>query len=60
MAVEIIQCCDGMRELKYESAIQPFSAFGHETGQIWIRGNNNQIRNYNELKYAPFVVSRSN
>ena len=54
MAVEIILCCNGMGGLKYEGAIQPFTAFGHKAGQMWIRGNNNQIRNYDELKYCPF------
>jgi hypothetical protein len=54
--VEIEQCCDGMRGLKDEDAIQPFTTLGHETAHMDIRGNYGLVRNYNEIKYCPFCA----
>jgi hypothetical protein len=30
--------------------ITPFTAFGYETGEMYVRGNNNQIFHYNQVK----------
>ena len=56
--IEIEQCCNGMRSLKDEGAIQPFTALGHETAQMDIRGNYGLVRNYNEIKYCPFCAKQ--
>jgi hypothetical protein len=52
--VEIQQCCDAMKTMKEQGSIQPFTFGDHETGHMWVRGNNNEIRHYNEIKYCPF------
>jgi hypothetical protein len=52
--VEINECCGNMRTMKQDGTITPFTAFGHETGQMYVRGNNNQIFDYNEVKNCPF------
>jgi hypothetical protein len=49
-----------MRSLIEEGAITPFTAFDHETGQMFIRGNNEEIREYNEVKNCPFCGRQLN
>jgi hypothetical protein len=56
--VEIEQCCDGMKTMKEQRSIEPFTAYGLETGEMWIRGMDYQIRHYNEIKYCPFCGKR--
>lgn len=37
-----------------DGAITPFTAFGHETGQMDVRVRDGTTRNYNEIKYCQF------
>ncbi|HEY9385539.1 MAG TPA: hypothetical protein VIP70_00735 [Nitrososphaeraceae archaeon] len=54
--VDIEECCDGMRAMIREGTIQPFTVFGQETAQMYVRGNNQEIRDYNQIKYCPFCA----
>lgn len=47
-------CCGGMNTMVQDGAISPFTAFGHETGQMDVRGKDGTIKNYNEIKYCQF------
>jgi hypothetical protein len=50
----IVVCCDGMKTMIEDGTIQPFTAFGHETAQMYVRGKNRELRHYNLIKYCPF------
>jgi hypothetical protein len=51
---EINQCCDGMRTMKEQTSITPFTALGQESGQMYVRGRNNQVFDYNQVRNCPF------
>jgi hypothetical protein len=40
-------CCDAMKTMIEDGTIQPFTAFGQETVQMWPTGKNREIRHYN-------------
>lgn len=47
---DIEECCTGMRTLKEEGTIQPFTAFGNETAQVYMRSIDGGTRHYNEVQ----------
>ncbi len=52
--VTIDICCDGMRTMVEQGTLTPFTAFGHETGQMDVRASDGTTRNYNEIIYCQF------
>jgi hypothetical protein len=45
-------CCSGMETMTQDGTIQPFTAFGHQTAQAYMKGK--ETRLYNEIKYCQF------
>jgi hypothetical protein len=43
-----------------DGTIRAFTAFGGNTGQMFVRGNNESIREYNQIRYCPFCGNRLN
>jgi len=43
-----------MKEMTQTGVLTPFTAFGHETGQMDVRTRDGTTRNYNEVKYCMF------
>ena len=53
-------CCNGLRTMIQDGTIRTFTAFGGNTGQTFVRGNNESIREYNQIRYCPFCGNRLN
>jgi hypothetical protein len=43
-----------MRTMTEQGTLAPFTAFGHEPGQMDVRARDGTTRNYNEIKYCQF------
>ncbi|MGC1135274.1 MAG: hypothetical protein WA941_20770 [Nitrososphaeraceae archaeon] len=52
-------CCPAMKNMIEEGAIGSFTTEAGSTGHMSVRGKNNQIRNYNLIRYCHFVLEKS-
>ena len=49
-------CCAAMKSMVEDGAIAPFTTETGSTGHISVRGKNNQIIDYNVIRYCPFCA----
>ena len=47
-------CCPGMKTMLEHNSIIPNVTLGSDTAQIFVRGNNNLIHDYDQVKFCPF------
>ncbi|MGC2573108.1 MAG: hypothetical protein WA364_16475 [Candidatus Nitrosopolaris sp.] len=51
---EITTCCRSMEQMLIDGTIIPFTAFGHETGHMHVRGRDDRIFDYTDVTHCPF------
>jgi hypothetical protein len=54
----ITVCCRGMETMIKDGTIVPFTTWGENTGQMFVRGRNKEIFNYNSVRYCPFCATQ--
>ena len=47
-------CCSGMKTMVDEGSIKPNVTLGSTTAQMSVRGKNDLIHDYDQLKFCPF------
>ena len=52
----IHMCCAAMKNMIEDGAIAPFITEAGSTGHISVKGKNNQIIDYNVIRYCPFCA----
>jgi len=53
-------CCEGLRTMINDGTIRAFTAFNSNPGQMFVQGNNGNIREYNQIRNCPFCGSQLN
>ncbi|MGA9151347.1 MAG: hypothetical protein WBZ36_12280 [Candidatus Nitrosopolaris sp.] len=54
----ITVCCPSMETMIKDGTIVPFTTWGQNTGQMFVRGRNNKIFDYNSVIYCPFCATQ--
>ena len=47
-------CCPGMKTMVEHNSIKPNVTLDSKTAQLFVRGNNNLIHDYYQIKFCPF------
>ena len=47
-------CCPGRKTMVEHNSIKPNVTLGSETAQLFVRGNNNLVHDYDQIKFCPF------
>lgn len=51
-------CCPGMKTMVEHNSIKPNVTLGSDTAKMFVRGNNNLIHDYDQIKFCPFCGNR--
>lgn len=52
--IGIETCCPGMKTILRQGTMKPYVTQGSDTGQMFVRGNNNMIHDYDQIKHCLF------
>jgi NADH pyrophosphatase NudC (nudix superfamily) len=56
--IGIEECCPGMKTMVEHRSIKPNATLGSNTAQIFVRGSNNLLHDYDQIKFCPFCGNK--